>query len=356
MKRFLNKLTISLLVGATLTMSGLYYWEYSKRLAEEEGKQKKSDDERLGEFALLMMDIVGADLSPMRRKVLARTIVRVTGEIFEGYNHREAFIGLVAQESRFNANAKSPVGATGLAQIMPQYAPDFAKLCGLNDFKPADLVDVELNLYLGACFYRDLLENKLINGNPVAAQTAYNSGQNGAALKNLLAQRAITNTETSNYSTMISYKKEEVRRIQGEIEKAEPTLETETSKDLEIQNDQIEAKNGQLVANFKIVNKGSRPVVNGSVVVVATFLSSEGQTIYITSNNILEQKQIQVSDLVEASKKSSQPFSIKKSKDHQILIAAPNGLQGRFTEARIFVVDPQADSFLLRTIPIQTNN
>lgn len=348
MKKTLVILTSSLLIGIFSVLGTIVYLDYKQK------KIQKSDDERLGEFTLLMMDIAGADLSPMRRKVLARTLVRVTGEIFESYSHREAFVGLVAQESRFNANAKSPVGATGLAQLMPQYAPDFAKLCGLNDFKPADLADVELNLYLGACFYRDLLESKLINGNPVAAQTAYNSGQNGESLKNLMAQRAITNLETSNYSTMISYKKEEARRIQDKISKADPSLSASaTSQDLQISDDFLEVKNNQLITNFKVVNKSSREPVNGYAVVVATFLTDVGGKIYLTSNNILEKKEIQVSDLIEASKKSAQPFSIKKAKDHQIMIAAPKGQQGKFLEAKIFIVDSKNDSFVLKTLPVQ---
>ena len=313
-----------------------------------------SEDERIGNFALLMMDIVGADLSPVRRTILARTLVRVTGEIFVSYTQREAYVGLIAQESRFNANAKSPVGASGLSQLMPQYALGFAKLCGLNDFKPADIMDMELNLYLGACYYRDLLDNKLINNNPIAAQVAYNSGQNGDSLKNLLAQRSISNSETNNYSVMIGYKKEEARNAQEAIQRTTDQLTNGSSipASLELLEPRSTTKKDQLIVNFKVNNTDLKSNATGAVVIVATFLTKQGQKIFVSSNSVSGPNDLQVNDLIQAAKTSAQPFSIKKFKDHELQLMNPKDEKGEFVEHKIFALDTRTGGYVIKSLPV----
>lgn len=341
---FTTMFTLGTFGGAT----GLYFYQKKSKI------DNLSEDEKLGNFALLMMDISGADLSPVRRTILARTLVRVSSEIFSSYKHREAFVGLVAQESKFNVNAKSPVGAAGLTQVMPQYASGFAKLCGLNDFKPADLYDTELNLYLGACFYRDLLENKLINGNPIAAQVAYNSGQNGESLKSLLAQRSISNSETNNYSVMIGYKKEEARNAQDAIEKTTKQLEngSSTPASLELVDTKSTIKTDQLVVSFKVNNTDLKTNATGAVVIVATFLNNKGQKIFVTSNSVTGPNDLQVDDLVQAAKTSAQPFSIKKFKDHELILMNPKGEKGQFVEYKIFALDTRTGGYITKSLPV----
>lgn len=71
---------------------------------------------------------------------------------------------LVWQESRWNAQALSPKGAMGLAQLMPATARDL----GVN---PADPIS---NLNGGARYLRQLLD--LFDGNVEKALAAYNAG------------------------------------------------------------------------------------------------------------------------------------------------------------------------------------
>lgn len=69
---------------------------------------------------------------------------------------------------------QSPVGAVGIAQVMPSTAPKAAKLAGLPWDEHAYYTDPEYNKALGAAYLNDLL--KMFNGNPALAVAAYNAG------------------------------------------------------------------------------------------------------------------------------------------------------------------------------------
>jgi len=298
-------------------------------------KTKAQEDEKLGNFTLLLMDIARADLSPMRRQMLARTLVRVTGEMFTEYKHREAFIGIIAHESRFSNAAHSPVGAQGMAQLMPSSAPSFAKLCGLNDFRPADLQDVELNLTLGACFYRDLLEK--LNGNTVAAETAYNGGEYSESLKSLLAQRQIKNMETSNYATAIAFKKEEANTALQNIESTQATAMKETPVNISIEAINAVKSRGAIKISFQIKNTEDTTNATGAVVAIGTIKTSDGKKLLISSPPIVGLPAETVS-LTEALKKAL-PFSFKKFKGYELTLNIPKGISGEITEVKLVALD-----------------
>lgn len=306
---------------------------------QTKGTKVTSDDEKLGNFTLLLMDIARADLSPMRRQMLARTLVRVSGQIFVEYNHREAFIGLIAHESKFDNAVKSPAGAVGIAQLMPQYAPDFAKLCGLSDFRPADLQDVELNLTLGACYYRDLLEK--LNGNTVAAETAYNGGESSAALKSLLAQRQIQNTETSNYATAIAYKTEEANTALKQIEQVQSQQVKETPVNLVIEDVKAVKSKYQIKISFQVKNKDDKTNATGAVVAIGTIKTPDGKTMYISSPPAVGPA-VESLDIVEALKKAL-PFSIKKFKSEEVTLNLPKDVKGELTEIKLVALDTRTN-------------
>jgi len=152
----------------------------------------------LSEYTLKMMDKCGiAKTSPLKKEILVRQIVRVSEERLSNRVAQEAFITLICIESKFNQSAKSPVGATGLAQVMPRYIKDFASLCSL-EINPDDIFDPEINLTLGACYFNSLLKDEKISGNVGLALGAYNAGKYGETFKKLTKMQAINN-ETANY-------------------------------------------------------------------------------------------------------------------------------------------------------------
>lgn len=89
-------------------------------------------------------------------------------------NLQPTFVFAIArQESAFAADAKSPVGALGLMQLMPATAQEVAKKQGYSH-KTADLLDPSYNLLLGTTFLTGLLDR--FDGNRILAAAAYNAG------------------------------------------------------------------------------------------------------------------------------------------------------------------------------------
>jgi len=82
--------------------------------------------------------------------------------------------GLVRQESRFIADAKSSAGAAGLMQLLPSTARLVARKIGMKDFRTSRLGRPEVNAALGAFYLRQVLDG--FGGNAVLAAAAYNAG------------------------------------------------------------------------------------------------------------------------------------------------------------------------------------
>lgn len=80
---------------------------------------------------------------------------------------------ITKQESAFNIDAKSPVGATGLMQLMPTTAKETAKKAGFV-YKPQDLLRADKNIYLGSYYLNGLVN--AFSGNRILATAAYNAG------------------------------------------------------------------------------------------------------------------------------------------------------------------------------------
>ena len=82
--------------------------------------------------------------------------------------------GIMRRESAFSVDIKSPVGATGLMQIMPKTAKYVSKKLGSGNLSYKKLTQVENNIELGSAYLNYL--NQKYQGNKVLATAAYNAG------------------------------------------------------------------------------------------------------------------------------------------------------------------------------------
>lgn len=87
---------------------------------------------------------------------------------------RSLVYSLIRAESQFNMNARSPVGAVGLMQLMPSTAKALEKGSGRKQSTTSQLTRPEYNIRLGTRHLKGLL--KEYNGDLVAAIAAYNAG------------------------------------------------------------------------------------------------------------------------------------------------------------------------------------
>lgn len=82
---------------------------------------------------------------------------------------------VILVESKFNEEAFSHRGASGLMQIMPETGEWIAEEMGLTGFTPDQLTDVQTNIKMGTWYLAYLL--KEYHGNKVLALAAYNAGR-----------------------------------------------------------------------------------------------------------------------------------------------------------------------------------
>lgn len=86
---------------------------------------------------------------------------------------------ITRQESAFNPRARSPVGATGLMQLMPQTGKLIARLIHQPLKKTSELLNPNRNIQLGSAYlHRMHTKNKK---NPVLATASYNAGPHNVA-------------------------------------------------------------------------------------------------------------------------------------------------------------------------------
>ncbi|MBU0700598.1 lytic transglycosylase domain-containing protein [bacterium] len=81
---------------------------------------------------------------------------------------------VIKVESNFQPYAKSPRGAIGLMQIMPETGKEMAKRLKIEPFVAADLNNPEINLQIGLYYLARL--KKQFNGDLYLVLAAYNGG------------------------------------------------------------------------------------------------------------------------------------------------------------------------------------
>ena len=89
------------------------------------------------------------------------------------YNLSESLLfALIRNESYFDKNAFSKVGASGLTQLMPATASDVARKLRLQNF---NLRDARTNINLGAFYLSDMI--RLFDGSIMLSVISYNTGR-----------------------------------------------------------------------------------------------------------------------------------------------------------------------------------
>ena len=82
--------------------------------------------------------------------------------------------GVIRQESAFMEEARSPVGALGLMQLMPATGKQTARALKIRYRGSQVLLKSDQNIRLGSAYLNKLLQR--YNGSPVLAAAAYNAG------------------------------------------------------------------------------------------------------------------------------------------------------------------------------------
>ena len=107
-------------------------------------------------------------LYPLRYEEIVRGHAR-------NYDLEPALLAAVIyQESRFRPHARSPSGAIGLMQLLPETAKGIALRTGGSRFEVRDLYDAEINVRYGSWYLRHLMNRY---GDERTALAAYNAGQ-----------------------------------------------------------------------------------------------------------------------------------------------------------------------------------
>ena len=83
-------------------------------------------------------------------------------------------LGVARQESAFNPNARSPVGARGLMQLMPETGKSIARQIKQPLKTLEELVNPSRNIQLGSAYLRHVYDTN--QQNPVLATASYNAG------------------------------------------------------------------------------------------------------------------------------------------------------------------------------------
>ena len=129
--------------------------------------------------------------------------------------------GVIRAESKFIPQARSPRGALGLMQIMPDTAKWIAAQTDQNDFSMEQLTDPEINIRFGTWYLSSLQEE--FGNNEILILAAYNGGrgnvqqwmQQNAWPENFDQIERIPFEETREYVTRVLHNKRRYQELYG---------------------------------------------------------------------------------------------------------------------------------------------
>jgi soluble lytic murein transglycosylase len=135
---------------------------------------------------------------------------------------------LMAQESTFTADIRSSANARGLMQLMPSTARRYATKLGIKPFTTALLAQPEVNVRIGAYYFKELMDRF---GGAHFALASYNAGESRVArwlerFPGLPTDEFIDNIpfpETQNYVKRILGTADDYRRLYGGSRPPTPT-------------------------------------------------------------------------------------------------------------------------------------
>lgn len=144
--------------------------------------------------------IGSSKLSAGRQQLTITMLTDIAMRILRTPDERQYWFALLGVESRYDNSAKSHMGAVGIGQLIPKFAADFGKSCGITDVTAGDVTDAYTNAHLSACYFKQLID--LNKGSIPLALVAYNAGPSSADLKKAKQGAAMSN-EPSNYVTKV---------------------------------------------------------------------------------------------------------------------------------------------------------
>ena len=127
-------------------------------------------------LALALVLLAAALFKPALRLLFAIDYTEEIAAAAAAYGLDPLLVAAVVKvESGFNERARSPKGALGLMQVMPETGAWVARQLSWPEFHPDMLYDPERNLTIGTWYLRHLANT--FDGNLVVALAAYNAGQ-----------------------------------------------------------------------------------------------------------------------------------------------------------------------------------
>lgn len=129
--------------------------------------------------------------------------------------------GVIRTESKFIAQARSPKGALGLMQMMPETANWVAGQLEYTDFEVSQLENPEMNIRLGTWYLSSL--KREFKGNEILALAAYNGGRGNVRqwmnqygwTMNFSDIEQIPFRETREYVGKVLYSKQHYQELYG---------------------------------------------------------------------------------------------------------------------------------------------
>lgn len=196
---------IGIIIGALLTIGG------SAHSGSDIGplvcKQPRLD---IRDFSIRAVEAGSSrKLSEARKGVIAALLAHSAAEVFTDKETAEYWVTLVAIESNYLGAVKSSAGAVGIGQMLPAYADDFAKICGLGEIHKSDLADDATSLLLSACYFSYLVDKA--DGSIALAAVYYNAGASSSSASRARLNLAPTADETQQYLNKIWLTKESLK-------------------------------------------------------------------------------------------------------------------------------------------------